>query len=73
MKWTNYSSGYKSRFFVLESGVLSYYKAEEDYPLACRGSISLLIADIEVPDPNDKSRFDVVGKGSVRYSMKARR
>lgn len=25
-KWTNYTSGYKLRFFVLEDGVLSYYK-----------------------------------------------
>lgn len=25
-KWTNYTSGYKLRWFVLEDGVLSYYK-----------------------------------------------
>ena len=25
-KWTNYTSGYKLRWFVLEEGVLSYYK-----------------------------------------------
>ena len=25
-KWTNYTSGYKLRWFVLEDGVMSYYK-----------------------------------------------
>jgi hypothetical protein len=25
-KWTNYTSGWKLRWFVLEEGVLSYYK-----------------------------------------------
>jgi len=25
-KWTNYTTGYKLRWFVLEDGVLSYYK-----------------------------------------------
>jgi hypothetical protein len=30
-KWTNYTSGYKLRFFVLEDGVLSYYKHQGQY------------------------------------------
>ncbi|KAJ3088393.1 hypothetical protein HK102_008853 [Quaeritorhiza haematococci] len=72
LKWTNYAAGYKSRYFVLEKGVLSYYKSEQDYPHSCRGSISTLIAQVEFPDSSDKSRFDVLGKGSVRYSLKAR-
>lgn len=25
-KWVNYTTGYKLRWFVLEDGVLSYYK-----------------------------------------------
>lgn len=29
-KWTNYTSGYKLRWFVLEDGVLSYYKHQGD-------------------------------------------
>jgi hypothetical protein len=72
LKWTNYAIGYKSRFFVLENGILSYYKSEEDFPLSCRGSISMRIANILLTEEDDKSRFDVVGKGSVRYSLKAR-
>lgn len=30
-KWTNYTSGYKLRWFVLEDGVLSYYKNQGMY------------------------------------------
>lgn len=32
-KWTNYTSGYKLRWFVLEDGVLSYYKNQGQYAL----------------------------------------
>ena len=31
-KWTNYTSGYKLRWFVLEDGVLSYYKHQGLFP-----------------------------------------
>ena len=31
-KWTNYTSGYKLRWFVLEDGVLSYYKHQGMIP-----------------------------------------
>lgn len=31
-KWTNYTSGYKLRWFVLEDGVLSYYKHQGKNP-----------------------------------------
>lgn len=32
-KWTNYTSGYKLRWFVLEDGVLSYYKHQGEASL----------------------------------------
>ena len=41
-KWTNYLHGWQERYFVLEDGVLSYYKSEMDTQYGCRGSISLL-------------------------------
>jgi hypothetical protein len=70
-KWVNFSTGWKPRYFVLDQGSLSYFKSEEEYPLTCRGSISTRVATIEFPE-KDKSRFDVVGKGNVRYSLQAK-
>ncbi|KAF9585253.1 hypothetical protein BGW38_003214 [Lunasporangiospora selenospora] len=69
-KWTNYASGYKARWFVLEDGILSYFHNQEDAGNACRGSINLRIAKVWI-DPNDKQRFDIIGKGSIRYHLKA--
>lgn len=34
-KWTNYTSGWKLRWFVLEDGVLSYYKHQGVYMSCC--------------------------------------
>ncbi|TKA78156.1 hypothetical protein B0A49_01943 [Cryomyces minteri] len=69
-KWTNYTQGYKLRFFVLEDGVLSYYKHQDDAGSACRGAINMRIAKLAM-DPQEKTRFDILGKSSVRYSLKA--
>ncbi|KAH6586997.1 hypothetical protein BASA50_000046 [Batrachochytrium salamandrivorans] len=71
-KWTNYTTGYKSRYFVLENGSLSYYHTPDEYPNSCRGSISTMTANVTMPDSNDASRFDVMASGNVRYSIKAR-
>ncbi|SMQ48255.1 unnamed protein product [Zymoseptoria tritici ST99CH_3D7] len=69
-KWTNYTSGYKLRWFVLEDGVLSYYKHQDDASMACRGAINMRIAKLHM-DPKDKLHFEIHGKSSVRYDMKA--
>ncbi|KAL2312740.1 Sterol binding ankyrin repeat protein [Schizosaccharomyces pombe] len=69
-KWTNYKSGYKLRWFTLNNGVLSYYKNQDDASSACRGSINLKLARL-VHDPKQPTVFQVIGKGSVRYSVKA--
>ncbi|KAI5821322.1 Oxysterol-binding protein-domain-containing protein [Pyronema omphalodes] len=69
-KWTNYTGGYKLRWFVLEDGVLSYYKNQEDTGSACRGAINMRIAKLQI-DPGDKERFEIHGKGSVKYHLKA--
>lgn len=69
-KWTNYTSGYKLRWFVLEDGVLSYYKHQDDAGSACRGAINMRIATLHM-DPSDKTRFEIHGKSSVRYHLKA--
>ncbi|KAF2277256.1 oxysterol binding protein 1 [Westerdykella ornata] len=69
-KWTNYTSGYKLRWFVLEDGVLSYYKHQDDTGSACRGAINMKIAKLFM-DPQDKLRFEIQGKSSVKYHLKA--
>ncbi|RKP20515.1 hypothetical protein ROZALSC1DRAFT_27992, partial [Rozella allomycis CSF55] len=69
-KWTNYAGGYKRRYFVLEDGTFSYYKSQEDYPVACRGSIHLSVAKIVI-DRSDKLHFDVFGNNSNRLHLRA--
>ncbi|PNS17276.1 Oxysterol-binding 1 [Sphaceloma murrayae] len=69
-KWTNYTSGYKLRWFVLEDGVLSYYKHQDDAGSACRGAINMKVAKLHL-DPKDKLGFEITGKSSVKYTLKA--
>lgn len=69
-KWTNYTSGWKLRWFVLEDGVLSYYKHQDDAGSACRGAINMKIAQLRM-DPKDKLLFEIHGKSSVKYNLKA--
>lgn len=72
LKWTNYTTGYKPRYFILEGGIFSYFQTEQGAPHDCRGSISTLSLTVEFPDAVDHSRFDIRGGGDVRYSLKAR-
>ncbi|KAI0118326.1 Oxysterol-binding protein-domain-containing protein, partial [Nemania sp. FL0031] len=69
-KWTNYRKGYQLRWFVLENGVLSYYKHQDDAENACRGAISMRIARLHM-SPDEKTKFEIIGKSSVRYTLKA--
>lgn len=69
-KWTNYRKGYQLRWFVLEDGVLSYSKNQEDAGSACRGAINMKIAKLHM-DPTEKTKFDILGKSSVKYNLKA--
>ncbi|KAL2069239.1 hypothetical protein VTL71DRAFT_15577 [Oculimacula yallundae] len=69
-KWTNYRKGYQLRWFVLEDGVMSYYKHQDDSGSACRGAINMKIARLNM-DPTEKTKFDIIGKSSVKYHLKA--
>ncbi|RYP80572.1 hypothetical protein DL770_006174 [Monosporascus sp. CRB-9-2] len=69
-KWTNYRKGYQLRWFVLENGVLSYYKHQDDAENACRGAISMRIAKLYM-SPDDKTKFEIIGKSSVKYTLRA--
>jgi hypothetical protein len=68
LKWTNYAGGYKKRWFVLENGVLSYYKSMTELD-SCRGSISLKNAKLQL-DSSDKNRFEVIGS-NIRFHLRA--
>lgn len=69
-KWTNYRKGYQLRWFVLEDGVLSYYKHQDDAESACRGAINMRIARLHM-SPDEKTKFEIIGKSSVKYTLRA--
>ncbi|KAE8539551.1 hypothetical protein D1P53_004653 [Cryptococcus gattii VGV] len=61
-KWVNYKSGWQTRWFVLENGVLSYYRDREDEAVACRGSIAMAVATLH--PSSDGTRFELSSKVS---------
>ena len=56
-KWVNYGKGWRSRWFVLEDGVLSYYKVH--------GPDKILMS------PAREKGVRVIGEDSLRYMKKA--
>lgn len=69
-KWTNFTSGYKLRWFVLENGILSYYKRQDDTESACRGAINMKQARLHL-DSTEKLQFEVISKDSSKFHLKA--
>ncbi|XP_063226222.1 pleckstrin homology domain-containing family A member 3-like isoform X2 [Bacillus rossius redtenbacheri] len=69
-KWTNYWSGWQTRWFVLDNGVLSYYKSQEEVNQGCKGSMKVTACEIIV-NPVDSSRIDLVTPGEQRIYLKA--
>ncbi|KAK0195540.1 Oxysterol-binding protein-domain-containing protein [Armillaria mellea] len=57
-KYTNVAKGYNTRWFILENGVLSYYRHQEDESVASRGSISMKTAILKI-SAADRLRFEV--------------
>lgn len=45
-KWTNYLKGYQKRWFVLQNGLVSYYRNQAEMAHTCRGTIYLANATI---------------------------
>jgi len=69
-KWTNFASGYKLRWFILDSnGILSYYKSQEDTNNACRGSLNMKSALLHL-DSSEKQKFEIISKSGVRWHLK---
>ncbi|EGN94271.1 hypothetical protein SERLA73DRAFT_171297 [Serpula lacrymans var. lacrymans S7.3] len=58
-KYTNVARGYNTRWFVLEDGVLSYYRHQEDENITCRGTIFMKTAILKVSPGGEKLRFEV--------------
>lgn len=76
-KWVSVAKGgYKPRWFVLENGVLSYYRHQEDEGRASRGSISMSVAKLDPPG-SDKLKFTVSnklgGKSAPAFYLKGNR
>lgn len=47
-KWTNMARGYRTRFFVLHNGHISYYRDAEEQGQTSRGTISMSVAQVEL-------------------------
>lgn len=70
-KWTNFASGYKLRYFVLDqNGILSYYANQGDTNNACRGSLNLGYAVLHL-DSSEKLKFEIIGKNGIKWHLKA--
>lgn len=70
-KWTNFASGYKLRYFVLDlNGILSYYADQGDTNNACRGSLNLGFAALHL-DSSEKLKFEILGKNGIKWHLKA--
>ncbi|GLV32835.1 ceramide transfer protein [Carabus blaptoides fortunei] len=69
-KWTNYWNGWQTRWFVLEDGILAYYKSQEEVKQGCKGSIKVLACEINV-NPVDAARMDLVIPGEQHMYLKA--
>ncbi|KAJ7058968.1 Oxysterol-binding protein-domain-containing protein [Mycena amicta] len=73
-KYTNVAKGYNTRWFVLENGVLSYYRHQEDEMFASRGSIAVGNCILKPPSGTDRLRFEIhsgAGKGGEKWYLKA--
>lgn len=70
-KWTNFASGYKLRYFVLDQyGILSYYADQGDTNNACRGSLNIGLATLHL-DSSEKLKFEIIGKNGIKWHLKA--
>eukprot|EP00127_Corallochytrium_limacisporum_P000172 Clim_evm33s6 gene=Clim_evmTU33s6 len=69
LKWTNYVSGYRDRWFVLEDGVLTYYRSKEEMNHTNRGAILLRGATIS----HGPDRFSfIISTGAMEFYLRAK-
>ncbi|XP_032642626.1 pleckstrin homology domain-containing family A member 3-like isoform X2 [Chelonoidis abingdonii] len=70
LKWTNYLSGWQPRYFVLDSGILSYYDSQDDVGKGSKGSIKMAVCEIKV-HPTDPTRMELMIPGEQYFYLKA--
>ncbi|KAI0985698.1 hypothetical protein GJ496_010827 [Pomphorhynchus laevis] len=66
-KWTNYIKGYQRRWFVLNQGILSYYRSQAEMKYTCRGTIYMRNAILITLD----TYHFVIKNGSTTIHLKA--
>ncbi|KAK8743625.1 hypothetical protein OTU49_001169 [Cherax quadricarinatus] len=69
-KWTNYWNGWQPRWFILDQGVLAYYKSQEEVNQGSKGSVKLSACEILV-HPTDTMRIDIVIPYEQHFYLKA--
>nr|CAH0105226.1 unnamed protein product [Daphnia galeata] len=69
-KWTNYWTGWQPRWFVLDDGVLVYYKSQEEVNQGCKGSLKITACEISVSQA-DPLRLDVTVPGEQHFYLRA--
>ncbi|KOB68270.1 putative pleckstrin-like proteiny domain-containing protein, partial [Operophtera brumata] len=69
-KWTNYWNGWQTRWFVLENGIISYYKSQDEVSQGCKGSVKVSVCQINV-NCIDNTRLDLVIPGQQHMYLKA--
>lgn len=57
-KWTNFTSGYKLRWFVLKNNTLYYYKSSKDSADMYRSCLNLRMATVKL-DSSEKNKFEI--------------
>lgn len=67
-KWTNYLKGYQKRWFVLQNGLLSYYRNQAEMAHTCRGTINLASAFIHI---EDSTTIVISSGGNHTFHLKA--
>ncbi|XP_077997468.1 pleckstrin homology domain-containing family A member 8-like isoform X2 [Glandiceps talaboti] len=68
-KWTNYISGWQPRWFVLDKGILAYYKSQDEMHLGSKGSIKMACCEIIVHQ-SDQCRLDLIIPGEQHFYVK---
>ncbi|CAH8856852.1 unnamed protein product [Trichobilharzia szidati] len=67
-KWTNYLKGYQKRWFVLQNGLVSYYRNQAEMAHTCRGTINLANAIVK---STGSTTFVISNSSTQTFHLKA--